>query len=448
VRVHGQGSAENITDAEILREVVNTVGQQGKLGAHIKCVVSVSMLTEGWDANTVTHIMGIRAFGSQLLCEQVAGRALRRMDYILQGYDKDGNPTKDKRKIVVEKFPPEYAHIIGVPFNMFKGGTAVQPDPPPRPNHIYALPERKEFEITFPNVIGYRVEDVEDELQYDFSKLEPYEIDGSRMPTTTELASAISEHSEELTLESVLEKRDGELLFSITKDLLKYHIKDADDNPKFHHFGRLKEIVTEWYETKVKLLNITEPAYRKLLYFHARKPIADHIARAINTHLNTTEFIRPQWGRERFGSTRYVNGFSVKPVYETNRSHVNYVVEDSNWEAIAAKALDELDCVISYVKNSFLNFTIPYVKDGIDRQYEPDFIIRVNTHDGSDKNLILEVTGMNKDKVEKKWYVENRWLPAVNSVREKYGFDEWHFIEVANDIRTIKNELVEKIESV
>jgi type III restriction enzyme len=444
-RLHGQGSVDDITDAQILREVVNTVGQEGKLGAHIKCVVSVSMLTEGWDANTVTHIMGIRAFGSQLLCEQVAGRALRRMSYVLQGYDKDGNPTKDKRKIVEEKFPPEYAHIIGVPFNMFKGGATEPPEPPPRANHIYALHERKDLEIKFPNVIGYRVEDVEDELQFDFSRLEPYEIDGSKMPTKAELASAISEHSEELTLESILEKRDGELLFSITKDLLQSHVVDVEGSPKFRHFGRLKEIVTEWYDTKVKLVNITDPAYRKLLYFHPRKPIADHIARGLNTHLNTAEFVRPQWGREKFGSTRYVNGFSVRPVYEAKRSHVNFVVEHSNWEAIAAKALDEIDGVLSYVKNSFLGFTVPYLKDGTEHQYEPDFLIRVTNKEGDTKNLILEVTGMNKDKAEKKWYVENRWLPAVNAVQKKYGFDEWHFIEVANDIRTIKNELVEKI---
>ena len=149
-RIHGQGSTERITESEILREVVNTVGNPGKLGAHIRCVVSVSMLTEGWDANTVTHIMGLRAFGSQLLCEQVAGRALRRMNYYLQGYDKEGNPTEDKRKIAIYKFPPEYAHIIGVPFKMFKGGSPPPPPPPVELIHITALPERQEkMEIVF-----------------------------------------------------------------------------------------------------------------------------------------------------------------------------------------------------------------------------------------------------------------------------------------------------------
>jgi len=183
-RLYGQGSTENITDAEILREVVNTVGQQGKLGSHIRCVVSVSMLTEGWDANTVTHIMGLRAFGSQLLCEQVAGRALRRMNYLLKTYRVDTGEEidiKDKYKFkpenLIEKFPPEYAHIIGVPFKMFKGGKTETPPPPIDLTHIAAIPARQaEMEIDFPNVIGYRVENYDGEIKYDFSSQYRYSL--------------------------------------------------------------------------------------------------------------------------------------------------------------------------------------------------------------------------------------------------------------------------------
>src|SRR5437879_6217772 len=173
-RVHGQGAAERIEDSEILREVVNTVGKRNALGAHIRCVVSVSMLTEGWDANTVTHICGIRKFGSQLLCEQVAGRALRRQSYYLQGYDRNGQPTSDKRRITAWKFPPEYAHIIGVPFKLFKGGKTV-PRPPKPAIRIVALKEReRECEITFPNIEGYRLQYAEGPLISDFSGVEDY----------------------------------------------------------------------------------------------------------------------------------------------------------------------------------------------------------------------------------------------------------------------------------
>jgi len=447
-RLHGQGSVENISDAEILREVVNTVGQKGKLGAHIRCVVSVSMLTEGWDANTVTHIMGLRAFGSQLLCEQVAGRALRRMNYFLQGYDKDGNPTDDKRKIVIEKFPPEYAHIIGVPFKMFKGGKTA---PPPRPSedlhHIKALPERQEkMEIIFPNIVGYRKENRDGIINYDFSAIENYEFDGSKFPTETTMASPISASEEVLQVKTVLEKRDQELVYIFTKELIKYHFSDDEGNLYFQKFNKLTSIVKEWYNEKVRLLNISDQRYKRLLYFEDWKKIADHIARGINTQLNTIEHIRPILNYyNKMGSTKYTSGNTIKDVYPTRKSHVNYVVMDSDWEGICAKTLEEIPNVQCYVKNQFLGLTIPYTKDGQERLYYPDFVARVQTTEGVVKNLIIEITGMSKDKAEKKWFVENMWLPAANSVKEKYDYPEWHFIEVANDIRNIKNQIFEKI---
>lgn len=449
--VHGQGSAELITDAQILREVVNTVGKQGKLGAHIRCVVSVSMLTEGWDANTVTHIMGIRKFGSQLLCEQVAGRALRRMNYYLQGYDKDGNPTNDKRKMVVEKFPPEYAHIIGVPFKMFKGGETTAPPPPVDLTHIYALPERQSaHEITFPNVVGYRVENADNDLKYDYSRVENFEVICSDFPLQTTMASAFLPKEEKLEVQSVVEKRKQEIIFLLTKELISYQFSDDEQNPKFQYFGKLKEIVEYWYGNKVVLIGEKDEKYKKLLYFNEPKIMTDHIRRGINPHINTTEFIRPVFNYyNKFSSTKYVNGNTAKEVYPTQKSHVNYVVADTEtWEQIAAKTLEELPQVESYVKNAFLGFAIPYVKEGKDKQYFTDFIARVKSKGGAVKNLMIEITGMSKDKAEKKWFVENRWLPAVNALKDKYEYPEWHFIEIANDIRNIKNQLADKIASI
>ncbi len=444
-RLYGQGSAEKITDAEILREVVNTVGKQGKLGAHIRCVVSVSMLTEGWDANTVTHIMGLRAFGSQLLCEQVAGRALRRISYYLQGYDKEGMPTTDPKKTVIEKFPPEYAHIIGVPFKLFKGGTATG-EPPHDLTLIKPVPDRqKEMEITFPNVVGYRIEYNEDEIKYDFNGIENYEIDGSKFPIETVMASPISPEEQRMQVRSVLEKRDHELIFLITKELIRQKFCDDDSNPKFQRFGQLKRIVEEWYNSKILLLNIDDERYKKLIYFEDPKKYIDHIARGINPHINTSEYIRPVLNYYNpFGSTKYVYGQTSKEVFETKKSHINYVVMDSGWEGIAAKTLEELD-VVCYVKNQFLGFTIPYIREGKERLYFPDFIVRLKCNDGTEKNLIIEISGMSKEKEEKKWYVENRWLPAVNSMKDKFGYAGWDFIEIANDIRNIKNELKMKI---
>jgi type III restriction enzyme len=448
-RLHGQGSTENITDAEILREVVNTVGQQGKLGSHIRCVVSVSMLTEGWDANTVTHIMGLRAFGSQLLCEQVAGRALRRMNYFLQGYDKDGNPTDDKRKVVIEKFPPEYAHIIGVPFKMFKGGKTEPPPPPVDLTHIAPVPERQsEMEIEFPNVVGYRIENLEREIKFNFSRVNNYELVCSQFPLSTTLASAFSPKEDKMQVQSVFDKRDQEIIFLLTKELIKVHFSDEDHNPHFQLFNKLLPIVKHWYDNKLLLIGESDLKYKKIIYFDNTKKVVDHIRMGINPDQNTVEHIRPVLNyHNKFSSTKYVNGNTVKDVYPTHKSHINYVVMDSEWEGICAKTLEEIDTVESFVKNQFLGFSIPYVKDGKDRQYFTDFIARVKGKDGTIKNLMIEISGMSKDKEEKKWFVENRWLPAVNALKEKYEYPEWHFIEVANDIRNIKNQLIEKINS-
>ena len=210
----------------------------------------------------------------------------------------------------------------------------------------------------------------------------------------------------------------------------------------------MKNIVEEWYNEKVLLLNISDQRFKRLLYFEEPKKIVDHIARGINPQLNTTEHIRPVFNYyNKFSSTKYVNGNTVKDVYEKRKSHVNDVVMDSDWEGICAKTPEEIDTVDCYVKNQFLGFAIPFTKDGKDRQYFSNFIARVKSKDGNIKNLIIEISGMSKDKAEEKWFVENRWIPDVNALKAKYDYPEWHFIEVANDIRNIKNQLIEKINS-
>jgi type III restriction enzyme len=151
----------------------------------------------------------------------------------------------------------------------------------------------------------------------------------------------------------------------------------------------------------------------------------------------------------KIGSTKYVNGNTSKRVYATHKSHVNFVVADTDsWEQICAKTLEEMDEVICYVKNSFLGFEIPYIQYGKDKSYIPDFIARVKTPSGKKANLIIEITGMSQDKEVKKWYVENRWLQAVNNILNDYQMDEWHFVEVADDIRDIKNDLRNKIKMI
>ncbi|MGA2762983.1 MAG: DEAD/DEAH box helicase family protein [Spirochaetia bacterium] len=425
-------SSESLTDAQILREVVNTVGKPNELGSHIRCVVSVSMLTEGWDANTVTHVIGIRAFGSQLLCEQVAGRALRRIDYTLAP---DG------------KLPVEYAMITGIPFTFFKGGKNKPTEPKPI-HQIRAIPERQqEYEIIFPNVDGYRIETAPDNIKADFSNVDNYEIDGSKYPPSTIMASPISDDTVKLTLEQVKARRPQELIYLLTQRMIRKFYTDLDGNKLFHLFKQVKAVVEEWYNTKVVCIGT---AFKNMLFYEDVDTVCAHINRGIESLNKGKDSILPVFNfYNRIGSTKYANGITTREVFPTVKSHVNYVVADTkSWEQIAAKTLEEMPQITSYVKNAFIGFSIPYISHGKrEARYFPDFIARCKTKSGKIVNLVIEITGMNKEKGDKKHYVEHFWLPAINNVGERYGWSEWAFMEIADDIRDIRNQIEAKIES-
>jgi type III restriction enzyme len=449
---HGQGAAEAVGEAEILREVVNTVGKRNALGSHVRCVVSVSMLTEGWDANTVTHITGLRAFGSQLLCEQVAGRALRRKSYTLLPYDPvtgerltEKQAKARKETNVLWKFPPEYAHIIGVPFKLFKGGSA-SPADPPTTTRIHSLDERDALELTFPNVEGYRIESREGDLTADFTGIDDYEVPAHKIPTETALATAFQQHEIKLSLEDFLaQTRDQEIIYLISKDLLRDYFQDEKTGvPAFAHFHAVKAIVADWYEHRVRVIG-KAACYKKLLYYGdrdgGRSRMVAHIHRAISQGSARPDSIRPILNYYNpQGSTRHVQGNTSKDTWATRHSHVNRVVMDSGWEGLAGKTLDDMCAqghVLSWVKNSFLGLEIPYLdKAGNQRRYLPDFLVRLQQPAGTQLNLVLEITGMNKDKAEKKHTVATRWLPAINAVRHlharpgQWGEHPWSFVEL------------------
>ena len=452
-RVHGAAAAEEITDAEILRQVVNTVGQRGSLGAHLRCVVSVSMLTEGWDANTVTHIVGIRKFGSQLLCEQVAGRALRRRSYQLRPYDEatgEELPAGSRRKQgVLWKFPPEYAHIIGVPFKLFKGGQSVI-EPPVDLTRIHALPERAALEIVFPNVDGYRLEYPDGPLTWDFSGNGEFKFDASKIPLHTTLGTAFSGEEKELSIDDVLALRDSTIIYDISRALLRDHFSDEHRNPEFQRFLELRQIVTEWYHTKVRVIG-RDPQWKKLLAYRDTAEAVAHLARYIQRSADAEQRIRPILNYYNpTGSTQFVRGQTSRETYPTQHSHVNAVVLDSGWEGRAAKTLDDLvpeGHVLAWVKNAFLDFRIPYTdKEGKQRRYLPDFLVHCRLAGGYTAMVIIEVTGFRADKAEKKWTVEHRWLPAVNAVREQHGWLHWGFLELDGEeaVADLRNTLLGK----
>ena len=441
-RVHGQGAADAVTDAQLLREVVNTVGQPGRLGGHVRCVVSVSMLTEGWDANTVTHVVGVRAFRSQLLCEQVAGRALRRRSYVLAPHDADRVPNPRGKTLL---FPPEYAHIIGVPFKVFKGGKSATA-PADDAVHVRALPERQDaFEIAFPEVARYREAFLEGDFAFDFAGVPDFEIDTTRIPRRTLLGSAVSPETTSLSLDEALgDIRDQQVVYFLTQALLQHVGCDEAGRPVAAKFSKMRAVAEAWYDTRVRVLNADRDLRRAVAFWDGRA-LAQVIKRGIRAEGEGETRVYPVF-RDRtdpVSRTRYVSGHTTRPTYPTTKSHVNVVAADTDaWEQVLAKTFEETDAVEAYVKNEFLGFTVPYVADdGKERRYHPDFVARVRTPSGEVVSLIVEVTGMNRDKAAKKLYVERWWLPAVNATQEQHGTGRWAFAEIAGDVRDARNWL-------
>jgi type III restriction enzyme len=366
---------DELADEDLLREVMNTVGKPGKLGEQIRCVVSVSMLTEGWDANTVTHILGVRAFGTQLLCEQVVGRGLRRMSY---STELRRFPVDDQ-EIEIEAFPVEYAEVYGVPFSFIPcAGTGTDPKPGPIPTRVRALEDRIDREITFPRLQGYRYDLPEARLEVKFTAESKLTLSAADLPTKTENAPIIGE-SVVHDLSELKNRRAQEVAFLLAKlTLEKYFRQDGaqqtgktrqhkfDSEVQSWRFPRLLEITREWLATCVRCKDNTFPQLLLLLQF--AHDAADKIYQAIVASTPGDKALKPILRPyDTIGSTRHVDFDTTKPTYTTraDRCHVSHVVADTeSWEQKLSQTLEDMPEVFAYVKNQNLGFTIPYTLNG------------------------------------------------------------------------------------
>ena len=456
IRVRFPGkNPDEITDEDLLREVMNTVGKQGKLGENIKCVVSVSMLTEGWDANTVTHILGIRAFGTQLLCEQVVGRGLRRVSFApIQKTISYNGRTEE-----IDTFSTEYADVYGVPFSFIPtAGSTGDITPGPNPTRVRALEDRVECEIRYPRVSGYRFILPKKKLDVSFKDDSVFKLSSQQVPTKTENAPIVGE-SVIHTLDDLKQRRLQEVAFLLAKLVLeKYFRQDGDHKAektgahKFDSevqvwmFPQLLSITRRWLDECVVCKGDTFP--QMLLLIEFAHDAADKIYRAI---VESTEgektlapILRPY---DVEGSTRHVDFDTTRPVYRTdpNKCHVSHVVADTDsWEQKMAQVLEDMDEVVHYVKNHNVGFTIPYTINGEEREYVPDFIAHLNDGHEDRLNLIIEVTGQTGwEKEAKVETAKSLWVPAVNN---HAGFGRWAFIEITdpwdadNEIRSFIGE--------
>lgn len=411
-------AADNLTDQDLLREVMNTVGKAGHLGESVRCVVSVSMLTEGWDANTVTHVLGVRAFGTQLLCEQVVGRALRRQSYELNA---DG------------LFNVEYADVLGVPFDFTAKPVVAPPQKPRDTVQVKAVrPDRDALEIRFPRVAGYRVELPEDRLTAKFD-------DDSVLTLTPELVGPTITHNAgiigqgvDLSLKHLGDVRPSSLVFHLTKRLVETKWRDKDQQPQLNLFGQLKRIAREWLETCLVCKGNTYP--QQLMYQQLADMACERITRAIveskleqgQPVLAILDAYNPE------GSTAHVNFTTTRTErWQTaaDRCHVNVAILDSDWEGEFCRVAEAHPRVLAYVKNRGLGLEVPYRHGSESRIYIPDYIVQVDDGRGTEDplNLIVEIKGYRReDAKEKAATMKTYWVPGVNRLG---SHGRWAFAE-------------------
>jgi type III restriction enzyme len=433
---------DKLTDEDLLREVLNTVGKPGKLGENIRCVVSVSMLTEGWDANTVTHILGVRAFGTQLLCEQVVGRGLRRRSYRAE----DQTVHVDGQDVHFRGFPTEYAEVYGVPFSFIPcSGSSLEVIPGPIPTRVRALEDRIACEITFPRIDGYRYQLPAERLDAQFTDDSKMALSTADVPTRVECDPIVGEKSIH-TLDDLKTRRSQEVAFVIARRILEQYFRDQQNNPRIWLFPDLLRITKDWLAQCLTLKDNTFP--QLLLLVENSYTAADRIYRAIVKAAGGDKRLLPiPKPYDTLGSTRHVDFDTTRPTYRTDpaKCHISHVVCDTeSWEQKLAQTLEQMPEVLAYAKNQNLGFFIPYTINATGHNYIPDFIVRLDDGHGPDNplNLIVEVTGArDKEKEAKIATARDLWVPAVNNAG---AWGRWAFVEISdpwNAITTIRAAL-------
>lgn len=435
-RTGDRSAAEKLTDQDLLREVMNTVGKQGRLGGDIRCVVSVSMLTEGWDANTVTHVLGVRAFGTQLLCEQVIGRALRRQSYELNEHG---------------VFNTEYADVLGIPFDFTAKPVIAPPQPPRETIQVKAVrPERDFLEIRFPRVKGFRVELPEERLTANFNEDSVMELTPELVGASETQNSGIIGEQVNLNLAHTGDVRHSQVVYQLTSHLLLNKWRDANGDPQMALFGQLKRIASEWINNYLVCKGGTYPAqlYYKTLADMAAERITHAITRA---HIGTNPIKAVLDPYNPVGSTMHVNFTTSKlSRWDTSgpppKCHLNWVITDSDWEAEFCRIAEKHQKVISYVKNQNLGLEVPYRFGSDIRKYIPDFIVLIDDGRGADDPLylIVEIKGYRGQDVPiKKSTMETYWVPGVNNLGT-HG--RWAFAEFG-DVYQMEMDFEAQIES-
>ena len=415
---------------EWLREIFHTVGQKGKPGEHIRCVVSVSMLTEGWDARTVTHIFGLRAFKSQLLCEQVAGRALRRTSFTFDGPN--------------DLLDPQYAEIFGVPFSFMRGGKEGRLREAQPPWRVSTVDGRMDYRLHFPNIVAYRIEHPNMCCMLDEDDVEQFEIMDTGVPDSTVISGTIGD---ELELRP-LQHGQAHAVYKLAKcamDLFASDYGKEQERPlrRTVLFASMVNSVRKW----LKLAGVEQSRYSQIIIEPNLTRAAQSIARTCVPDTDVPKIV-PVFRNEQDPAqprsfdtaivdfeTRLKRNNRYPPNIDENAKHseLNAAACHSGGEARVAEALEENSEIGAWVRNFRLGWNIPYFANdrGVWRFYEPDFVARLAKRgpDDEDRYLVIEYKGVpDEDAANKQQEVEDWWIPAVNGSSDSACYGHWKYV--------------------
>ena len=433
-RLARPGQHGPLSDEDLLREVMNTVGKPDRLGGGIRCVVSVGMLTEGWDANTVTHVLGVRAFSTQLLCEQVVGRALRRQSYDL---NEEG------------LFDVEYADVLGVPFDFTAKPVVVKPKPPRKTVRVRAVrPDRDALEIRFPRVDGYHLELPEDIAEAAFTADSRFELTKDMIgPTETDLHGMAGAGVRFDLRHTGGQEREQRVAYEIVSRLLT-RWPEAGVATRQHLFLQLRAIVGRWMADYLVCRDGAYPA--QLLHSEGLMDTAcERIAAAIALRTNGGATILARLSPySPQGTTMDVDFDTSRKLLWTSDprlSHVNIAVCDSEWEREFCRVIEEHPRVLAYARNEGLGFEAPYRSGGEQRRYRPDFIVRIDDGRGAGDplHLVAEIKGIRRETdKDKQTAMRTYWIPGVNNLG---SWGRWAFEEFSDPDPAVVNRKIDAV---
>ena len=417
-------------DTHTLREIASSVGKHMKPGEQIRNVIAVQMLSEGWDANNVTHIMGLRAFTSQLLCEQVVGRGLRRTSYEIN--------------LNTNMFDPEYVNIFGVPFTFLPHEGGGDPPPPPPPTTLIEPDASKiEHKISWPNISRIDVS-LTHKLLIDWKSVDRLNLACEGVATAVGLAEVIDGKPDiskmsDIDLRKIDEKiRFQQIIFRTAAEAYD-EIACGWSGDRLHLFGQVVKIVEKFIRSGY--ITVTDAKRNDLrtkmtILFNMNK-VVSHVCKFITSENTEVRQIILHESMPLASTSDMRPWYTKKPIDRAAKSHINWAVYDSTWEMDAGREFDRNKQVTSWVKNSRIGFVIRYRYRGALHDYHPDFLIRLQNN----VNLVLEIKGRDDDQNRQKRSYLDEWITVVNE-DGRYGTWAWDVAFHPSDVQSIINKHV------